>query len=236
MGGWTTAEPETSVDPIRGQFTLTEEDAQRAVNENAGLKWWHIVFIVPVVLIGVWPILKSGDDALLTIAIPMVFLVVLFCFILILRFRVAGKQLLENMTEAERQLSFHFDASGYRIATPVNAASGQWCAVHRTHEGATTFFIYLATSVFQIVPKRALAEPDVPRLRALFVEHVRPRTSKYAGAGAMRRTLILWVVLIVTFASIWQFLSGGSQRRHSHRHSQPRMEDVKETEETPLQE
>jgi uncharacterized membrane protein len=229
MSGWTNADAEAGADAIRGQLTLTDEDVQRAIREQAGLKWWHLGLVLPVILLMGWPAFKGWDSENPFVSVvPMLFFVVLMGFLLRVRFRTVGKQVMENKTEAERQLSFHFDASGYRITTPVSTASGQWSSVHRTQESASTFFIYPASNLFQVVPKRALAEPDVPRLRALLAEHVQPRPTKYTGTARAKKALLLWVALIFMFLLIWQFLGGEGSRGQSH----PETDDTEEPSET----
>jgi hypothetical protein len=225
MSGWTNADAESGVEAIRGQLTLTDEDVQRAIREQAGLKWWHAALVLPPILVVGWPAFKAGNsDNLFVSVVPTLFFVGFIGFTLRARFRTVGKQVMENKTEAERELSFHFDASGYRITTPVSTASGQWSGVHRTQESASTFLIYPASNLFQIVPKRAFAEPDVSRLRALLAEHVQPRPTRYTGTARAKKALLLWVVLIIMFLFIWQFLGGEGSRGHSD----PQTDDTEE--------
>ena len=51
------------------------------------------------------------------------------------------------------------------------------------------------------MPKRAFAESDVPAIRNLLAQSIQPRPKKPLLA---RKTLWLWLVLIVSFLVIWQ--------------------------------
>jgi hypothetical protein len=55
-------------------------------------------------------------------------------------------------------------------------------------------------SVRVLVPKRAFAAPDIPRVRALLAAHAERRSPM----NPFRRILLLWVLLIVAFLAIWQ--------------------------------
>jgi hypothetical protein len=54
------------------------------------------------------------------------------------------------------------------------------------------------------VPKRAFADGDVSKIRTLLEAHVTQRP--LAGAFRLKRTLVLWTLLIVTFLAIWYTL------------------------------
>lgn len=117
----------------------------------------------------------------------------------------------ENAVKDIRSLEgveFIFDAAGVTVALPGRRSSTAWESLSRCLETSAAFAIYLTPNAMMVVPKRAFAAADQPRLRALLQQRVpnRPLRGVY-GYGSPLRGLALWTVLVVVFLVIWQILS-----------------------------
>ena len=77
-----------------------------------------------------------------------------------------------------------------------------WAAVHAQVVTKGAFLLYPSAQICVVVPKRAFAEADQLRLAKELEARVAPLKR---GGGAVR-ALVLWVVLIVAFLALWQFL------------------------------
>jgi hypothetical protein len=192
---------ESSGDVIRGHFVLEPEDVQRGI--------WEVTVKGRRTLIGILTV-----SSLLWI-LPQVMTntgrhppwVSLFGIALCVgavffgQRRVAAR-VMSNKTAQERDITWEFDEVGYRVSTPGSEGRGAWGTVHRTMEGEKTFFLYPSSNIYQLIPKRAFRDEDLPRIRELFRTRVTPRPIR----NNAWRVLVLWVVFIGAFLAVWQFL------------------------------
>ncbi len=115
-----------------------------------------------------------------------------------------ARRSLANKTESERTLTYAFSAAGVEITSALTYSRVKWPAVHRFGEGSKVFALNLSEAVVQVIPKRALQAADIDALRAMFKTYITPRKRR-SGAGMVM--IGLWVVLVLAFLAVWQFLN-----------------------------
>lgn len=199
-----------SKQPIRGQFVLELSDIRRGLWEaGSGLRLIIVVLAWPVL----WVVVRSlnGGDGVVSLWVPAA-VVCIGIPALLFGFNRAASKVLENRKDTERDITWELDETGYCVKTPGSDSRAAWDTVHRIKEGRRTFLLYPASNIFQIIPKRAFRYEDIPRIRWLFRTRVTPRSA----SNPMVRTVALWVVLIVAFLAVWQFL-----QQPGHRSTEP---------------
>ena len=115
-----------------------------------------------------------------------------------------ARRSLANKTEAERTLTFAISPAGFEVTSELMFSRVKWPAVHRFGEGPKVFALNLSEALVQVIPKRALQAADVDALRAMFKAHITPRKRRWGAATMM---IGLWVVLVLAFLAVWQFLN-----------------------------
>ena len=180
---------------ILGNAVLTQEDFKRA--------WWHlghprvVLQATLVALAGILFLYRT--DSIATICTAIVTWSLLLGFLLYrgrARFaRTATEQLRGGAVE------YRLDEQSFATRAPGTEARIDWSNVHRFVEAPSAFLVYTSPVYAVIMPKRAFAESDVPAIRNLLAQRIQPRPKKPLLA---RKTLWLWLVLIVSFLVIWQ--------------------------------
>jgi YcxB-like protein len=74
----------------------------------------------------------------------------------------------------EGDVHYRFDQGGMTICAPGRSNSTTYRVMHRFREGRQSFLLYAGPHLASIVPKRAFAAEDLPRLRALLAGNVEP--------------------------------------------------------------
>jgi hypothetical protein len=120
-------------------------------------------------------------------------------------FRSAGRRALANKSDGERTVTWRFTPESIEITNPLSYTRFRWAAVHRWLDGKDTLAFYSSESVVQIVPLRAFRADEIEKLRQLFRANVTPRKKP----RTMTYVAILWMVLVLMFLAIWQFLQSG---------------------------
>lgn len=108
-------------------------------------------------------------------------------------------------TRGGEGMSFQFDTEGVSFEAPGRSASMSWDVVPRTIETQSLFIVYASQQSIIVAPKRAFAHEDVARLSALLRARVVPKALRGEKSRPLRK-VALWLVLIVLFLCVWQFL------------------------------
>jgi hypothetical protein len=74
-------------------------------------------------------------------------------------------------------------------------------AMHRSVETPQAFLVFTSSQIVQVVPKRAFAQEDLSRIQRMLRERIPPRPA--VNQWFEKRTVILWLLLIVFFITIW---------------------------------
>jgi len=205
-------------DAIVGQADLTEADLAQASAQLPGAKrpW-----LVPAIMAGAALLFFSlspsqiSSETTLTMLLPMAFVVLLAIFFQRLARRAWVKQAFANIGGPT---TFRFDDYGFSSESSLRQHRLAWASLARSIDTPQAFLVYTTPRTVLIVPKRAFVEADVVSLRSMLAERVAPTPLPSGGllGGSANRTLLLWVVLVVTFLAIWQFLdSGAPPKRHA---------------------
>jgi hypothetical protein len=208
---------------IVGKADVIEADLAHAVTHLPGSKrGWLAPAITAAVMVTLWVL--NGSDwraQTLTVLLPMAFVVVMTTYFQRGIGRAWAKQALSNIGGPT---TFRFDDYGFTCESSLRQHRLAWAGLARSLETPQAFVVYTTPGTVLIVPKRAFADDEVVRVSALLRERILPvRVQKVGvfGRVSVQRTLLLWVILLVTFLSIWHFLDEGAppSRDHAHRES-----------------
>ena len=192
---------------IVGEADVTDADLRHALSQMPGARrlwvWLALMAVFTLVYIGLRP--EGFDrDALLTMLLPMAFAVVAASY-----FQVAGRRawVKQALTNVGGPTTFRFDDYGFSSESKLRQHRLAWASLSRARETPAAFLVYTTPRTILIVPKRAFPEAHVARLGRWLSERITAKPLPPTGGLGGRGVLLLWVVLIVTFLSIWHFLS-----------------------------
>jgi hypothetical protein len=117
-------------------------------------------------------------------------------------FRSGARRSLAGKTDRERTVTWRFTPETVEITTVTTYTRMQWSTVHRCLEGGDVFALYTSEAIVQIIPKRAFRAEEIETLRGMFASLVTPRKRP----SAIGRMLVLWMVLVLAFLAVWQFM------------------------------
>jgi hypothetical protein len=120
-------------------------------------------------------------------------------------FAGGARRALANKSDSERTVSWRFSPDGYEITTAASYGRANWSTVHRFLEGPKCFVLYASEAMVHVIPKSALRGDDVNVLRGMFTSRIVPRKKPLTASG-FRWVFFLWLLLILMFLAIWQFL------------------------------
>ncbi len=209
MSGWTATERgegDNAREAIRVTFTLSEEDLRRGIKELPALRrvFWMWGILIGLFLV-IWVALSpTGPDSMsvLSAVVPCVLLGLAFWYFT----GMGAKRQHRSMRDAERDITYEFTPSGFSSESPGASSHVDYSRVHRYVDAKHSLLIFCNSSTAQVVPKRAFAAGDLETVQHWLQAAVQPRRTK----TFLARSLILWIVLIVAFLAIWQFLQPGS--------------------------
>jgi hypothetical protein len=191
------ARPPSTDGSIVGSTTLTESDMAGGLRlANKRGQWFLPVlfgvlgFIVPF----------SSGIAVQLVAGPLAAAIGWFFWRRL--FRSGAHRSVAGKTDRELTVTWRFTPETFEITNSTTYTRMQWSTVHRCLEGKDVFALYTSEAIVQIIPKRAFRPEDIEPLKGMFATHITPRKRPPMAA----RMLVLWVVLIVMFLAIWQFL------------------------------
>jgi hypothetical protein len=185
--------------PIRGSAEPRVEDYQAVWGQAPAMRraaGWLLVMVVgmPVAFS-----LRKGFDPLVLLAIPVLLAAGAFG---IWRGRRSWSEAMFRSVGG-MAIEYFFDGQGYQTRTPGREGRAEWGTLHGFAETPAAFLLYVSPHIFHLVPKRAFPEADQARLSAELRARVKPLGK---GPSGLKKALVLWVVLIVAYLAIWQFL------------------------------
>jgi len=192
---------------IVGEADVTDADLRHALSQMPGSRrlwvWLTLLAVFALLYIGLRP--EGFDrDALLTMVLPMAFAAVGVAY-----FQVAGGRawVKQALTNVGGPTTFRFDAYGFSSESKLRQHRLAWAGLNSARETPAAFLVYTTPRTILIVPKRAFSEAQVATLGRWLQERITAKPLQPTGGLGGRGVLLLWVVLIVTFLSIWHFLS-----------------------------
>ena len=207
--------------PIVGEADVTEADLAHVATQLPGSQRpWLVPALVAAGFL-VFLVLNPAAprEQILSLALPAAFAVLLTVLFQRAARRAWIKQALTNVGGPT---TFRFDDYGFASESSMRQHRLAWAVLVRVPETAQAFLVYTTPGTVLIVPKRAFADAEVARLRRWLPERITPTPLQKAGlfgARSTQRTLLLWVLLVVAFLAIWQFLDQPppQHRRHAER-------------------
>jgi hypothetical protein len=167
---------------IRGTIRFTEDDVRRGLRDRSPLGRVYGAFAAALfVVLGAMAV-ASGNGSLLLVG-------GVWAWLAVARWRAAAATLRAQHLD-EGEVSYRFDEGGVTICAPGRTASTAYRVLDQFAEGRSAFLLHSPT-VVNVIPKRAFAPEDLPRLRALLA----------ASMQAAPRLRPADVVLMVTMAA-----------------------------------
>lgn len=121
--------------------------------------------------------------------------------------RKMAERALEDLGGA---IELEFSDGGMCFRTKLRQGEIAWGAMKRSLETASHFFVYTGTQMLMPVPKRGFSDADVAVLRRMLVERANLNAkAKRLPPGLAR--LLLSVIVLVVFLSLWNHLSHPEQ-------------------------
>lgn len=204
---------------IVGQTDVGEADLSQALARLPGNQRPWLMPVLMVAFMLLYLVLTPSElttHTILVFALP-----VGFAAVGIMYFKVAGKRawIKQALANVGGPTSYRFDDFGFSSESQLRQHRLAWATLTRTVETPEAFLIYTTPQTLLIIPKRAFADADVAALGSLLLARVKQQPI-VTGRVSGRFTLLLWVVLVVTFLSIWHFLSidDAPTRRQRHPH------------------
>jgi hypothetical protein len=118
--------------------------------------------------------------------------------------RQFGRNVISDMGGG--QISYRFSDEGFGIQTPRAKSVVAWESLAELVERPAYFLVFTSPQQFVLVAKRAFSAEDVDTLRQMFDERIVKKPLRGVPRQNAGRTLVLWVVLVIAFLAIWQFL------------------------------
>ena len=207
---------------IVGEADVTEADLAQALTRRPGSNrpWLApVVMIVAAVLSLGLSLHELNRESMLTVVLPMGFVVTLVMFIQRGVRRGWIKQAFSNIGGPT---TFRFDDYGFSSESSLRQHRLAWAGLARALETPQAFLIYTTPRTVLIVPKRAFTAAEVATLGPMLRERITPKSTPTAGLfpSTPLRMLVLWVVVLVMFLSIWHYLEADNEIRgqnHGHR-------------------
>jgi hypothetical protein len=200
-----------STEVITATLRLTVKDLEVPIVELSP------IFRARLVLVGVLVLSVPMLASLQTNAgqpwphmLPQILFSALFVAFLYLAPRRAAHKILRALTQSgDGDISYRFDEDGVTIRAAGSTTTFAYRTLVKAREGSTAFLLYPHNPlVANIIPKRAFAADDLPRVRAYVTAHAPLKSLRGLGL----RVFGLWVVLIFVFIVIWQFLNASAPR------------------------
>ena len=200
---------------IQGRLRMTEEDivgGLRGMTPLLRVRWVYLAVVVAGAVYG----LVSGG----LMKHPGQFFPFLGVngFILALLFfapKSAARKTAQALRLEEGDVTVRFDDEAVTIHAPGSTTTTAYRAIPGWRESASAFLLYCGTNAANIVPKRAFEPDDVPRVRALLAANV--KAAPAPGQKTLRRTLIVWVLLLAAFMVVWQLFENPQARQRRER-------------------
>jgi hypothetical protein len=206
------AEEQNGDKTVSGEVAYTVEDFAQAYDHIPAFRRLQSgVYLLPLIwAIGIATTLlaprghgEERPEIPLHILLPSIFFVVLM--VVGLRRMKSGWAQRAFKDTGSGKASFRFDADGYHSKSSLREAQVAWAALPYYLETPEAFLIYTSTQTVMVLPKRALdGASGVDALRALLAERIRQQPP---GGGRPGMKLLIWVVALVVFLSVWHFLN-----------------------------
>jgi hypothetical protein len=191
---------------IVGGTELREEDFRRAyprIPAFRRLRW--ILLALPLVwTFSAITTIVSGDRPLnlvtLPALLPPVFSILAVTVLGLWMPRGWAKRALATMGSG--RATFRFDDEGLYFEAPARQFKLGWSAMPQHVDTGESFAVYTSEQTLLIIPKRAFAGGDAAAVAELLQARIPPVRQR-----TFPLRLVIWVVVMIFFLSVWHFLS-----------------------------
>ncbi|MET0286641.1 MAG: YcxB family protein [Polyangiales bacterium] len=196
-----------ATDTITGHAVLGQSDVDGALKKTglSRMTRFYTVMLVVGPLFLYFTHRAAGHQPQLSDFAPALGYGVLFVGVLYVAQRAAARKHLEGKSARDLTMHYELDAGGYTIRSPSTDVRSTWQSVHHFDEAEAAFLIFPSATIQVVVPKRAFAEADVPRVRALLQASVK-QPKKTFLRGSAGRVILLWLALVLMFVVIYHTL------------------------------
>lgn len=190
---------------VTGSIGLTERDLVLGVREISNLfRFRWLLLALTSVMFGIAAVSNSSVCAAHNL--PELVGLGVFYLAIFAGPRWSARRLYRSLIKAgDSQVFYRFDAQGVTIRASGQTTSFAYRLLSRFRETAATFLLKRDGGLTTIVPKRAFADAEVSRLRALLSAEVKHEPGR--GLGRAGKLVVLWVALVFAFVVMWQFLN-----------------------------
>ncbi len=169
-------------------------------------KQWLAGAVLPFFMILVWwaGAHSTRDAPNWSLILPLAFVSPAFMFLFFRNLRThAAKNMLAELGWKEG-LEFRLDPQRFSFCASGREVNVEWQALTRSLEIPNAYLIYTTPRLAVIMPKRAFAPEELPRVHELLQRRVPQKELR--SVARPRRLVITWLVLMVLFLAIWQFV------------------------------
>lgn len=187
---------------VEGRLELTEADVLHALQSMPERRFGAAAVYVfaTLVLLGIgW--VQGFDPA---IWMSLGFVAVLLVFTNLGSTRLQARRFFKDIDADKRETTYVFTPTALEVTTKNSHVKQDYEALKRFVLMPHTLLLYSSSSVAQIVPLRAFDPTDRERVIGWVRAQVKPSPKVPL---ALKRTVGLWVVLVVAFVAIWWFLN-----------------------------
>jgi len=187
---------------VEGRLELTESDVLHALQSMPERRFGAaaVSALAALVLVGIG--LVQGFDPAIWMSIG--FAGVLLVFTNLSSTRLQARRFFKDIAADRRETAYVFTPTGLEITTKHSHVKQDYEALKRFVLMPHTLLLYSSSSIAQIVPLRAFAPADRDRVIAWVQAQVKPSPKL---PPTLRRTVGIWLVLVIAFAAIWWFLN-----------------------------
>jgi YcxB-like protein len=192
---------------INGSIAIDEADLLQGINALSAyfrLRWFFVASLV-VMAAG---LVVSGAVGSGGPWFPSGALYSFLCVWAFVAPKLAARRILRGLVKAgDNQVLYRFDAEGGTIRASGSTSTFAYRVLTRVRESRTTLLLTVGTGSTAIVPKRAFSPDDLARLQQVLAANV--KTEKPSGRRNAFKIGFVWLLLLLAFIAVWQFLNAG---------------------------
>lgn len=207
---------------LTGQAELVEADfvAVRAAipGLTQGARLLAVWGIALAAFVSCWFFLSGNlePSQLLPIVLPAVFVVVLA---LSFRRGLGRAWIKQAVADQGGPTEFRFDDFGFKVDSALRRHELAWASLARWVETRDAFVVYTTPRTLLLVPKRAFPASALGQLRELLATRITPKPAAgFERKPSTVKTLVVWVVVLTAFLTIWHLLNGNEPPKHRPAH------------------
>jgi len=187
---------------VEAQIDLTEADFLHALQGMPERRFGTAALsvIASMVLVGVG--LVNGFDLAVWLSFGLT--AVLVVFMNFYTTRLQARRFFNDIDAGRRQTAYVFTPTSLTVTTKNSHVRQDYEALKRYVLTPHTLLLYSSSSIAQIIPLRAFVSGDRERVIAWIRAQVKPSPKV---PGALKRTVVVWLMLVVAFAAIWWLLN-----------------------------